>query len=155
MAGGGSPLRIYVSNGDEYTISVFRVDGTLERLIRAPGRQLPISTDERSFARQWLVWRNAKTDAGRANFARIFDLLPQRTHHPPVSGLFVDRSGALWVREKHEQWSVFSAEGRWLAVLKIPLWRIFDVGEDYILGVATDADGVERVEEYRLARAVY
>jgi hypothetical protein len=84
---------------------------------------------------------------------RVLDALPEETHFPPFSALFVDSAGFLWVLSRGEGWSVYDHRGHWLGVVdSFPDIRPFVIGRDYILGVHVDEEGVERVRKYRLER---
>jgi hypothetical protein len=49
-------------------------------------------------------------------------------------------------------WSVFGPAGIWLGDVTMPARFLpRDIGADYVLGTAIDADGVETVVSYRLA----
>jgi hypothetical protein len=48
---------------------------------------------------------------------------------------------------------VFDAGGRWLCDVTMPAhFTPMEIGADYVLGVASDADGVETVVRYGLDR---
>jgi hypothetical protein len=60
-----------------------------------------------------------------------------------------------WVRPKRapEEWHVLTPDGVWLATVKTPAdVRVLEIGTDYIIGVARDADDVESVRQYSLRR---
>ena len=51
------------------------------------------------------------------------------------------------------RWYILDPEGRAVATVTMPpRLRIEEIGTDYILGVATDGDGVETVRMYGLRR---
>jgi hypothetical protein len=88
---------------------------------------------------------------------------------PAFSQILVDREKRLWVREAHladaawagslsgaavdpSVWSVFDTNGVWLCDVQMPAhFTPKDIGPDYVLGVARDAEGVESVVMYGLA----
>ena len=146
LAGGGRPLSIYVSNGDENEIHQFSREGVLLRIIRRTTGPIPISAEE----------REAK-EAGRS--ARNLEVMPPQDFHPPVNGLHVDMDGYLWVADARNRFSVFSPKGRWLGTLDAPpglVCFIYGspcwVGEDLLLGIVMDEMRVQRIEGYRLNR---
>lgn len=126
-----SAERFFVGFGSEYTIHAFALDGRPDLTIH----------------RRW-----APTPASRG----------QQSGTPPAfDRLLADRVGNLWVREgsagplasRPTNWSVFNAAGRWLGDVAMPgSFSPTDIGRDYVLGVSRDADDVERVALYRLAR---
>jgi len=81
---------------------------------------------------------------------------------PHYSGFRVDRLGHLWVApfvlgepsaDVPANWVVFGADGRLVAEVSIPSnVQPTDIGTDYLVGVAVDAMGVERVGYYRVVR---
>jgi hypothetical protein len=90
-------------------------------------------------------------------------------NYPVFSQLILARSGELWVRafaiedaipfrqtrqnKAPSDWSIYDAEGRWLADCRLPArFTPHDIGADYVLGVASDEDDVERVVLWALRR---
>jgi hypothetical protein len=78
---------------------------------------------------------------------------------PYFTRLLPGVAGEFWVEDYCPDkagpcgYTVMTAEGVPLAELLSPLgFRLHDVGLDYVVGVHTDADGVETVRMYRLAR---
>jgi hypothetical protein len=79
---------------------------------------------------------------------------------PAVSRLLVDATGHLWVQrypapnEVEGAWDVYRADGTHLARLFLPRGlQIREIGDDYVLGFATDADGAIRVQLHGLTRS--
>jgi hypothetical protein len=70
-----------------------------------------------------------------------------------------DVRGNLWVRTFDNfgtaaaSWAVVTAQGTPVGLVAAPRFlNITEVGADYVLGFSEDADGVERVELYRIPR---
>jgi hypothetical protein len=63
-----------------------------------------------------------------------------------------DDAEGVWVRESLHRWNVFDDTGAWVTSIDVPLHRIFEVGADYIIGIARDLDDVETVVELYLQR---
>jgi hypothetical protein len=83
--------------------------------------------------------------------------LPKR--RPAYGAFLVGAAGALWVADyagpdrDPTRWNVFDAEGRHLGAVDMPArFRLLDVTEERVLGVARDALDVERLEVRRLVR---
>ena len=111
-------------------------------------------------------------DQLRDQRARNFDSSPVATYHPAFLRMLVDGGGNLWLQERaleHQlpggtggfqatvdaamRWSVFSPDGVWLTdVTTPPGFRVFEIGEDYVLGLARDENAVEQVRLYSLRK---
>ena len=169
MAAGGDPPSFYIHNrGNE--IHQRALDGTLVRIIRRTAEPPPVSDmawqaelAHRKEYGEMMGWPSLSEEEGP---------IPRREKYNAVESILVSAEGFLWVREWSssesgipDQWSVFSADGRWLGVLSFPpdpaapdlqmcggrstpCW----VGRDYFLAVRRDELGVERVEGYRIRR---
>jgi hypothetical protein len=86
--------------------------------------------------------------------------------HPVHGPMLVDDLGHLWVAggrsslldsdrpdERQERWNVFDPDGRFLGGITTPDgFRVTQIGQAFVLGVHTDALGVERVRLYTLER---
>ena len=169
VAVGGSPLRIYTSDGDRNEIHQYSLDGDLVRVIRRTTDPVPVTG---SAHRAWQdglsrFFSTVGGDPDDPDMAEIFRQVPRPETFPSVAALLVDLEGYLWVREwsvgetgMPDQWSVFSPDGRWLGTLPSfpdplgchhfisPCW----IGKDYLLAVRRDEFGDERVEGYRIRR---
>ncbi len=75
--------------------------------------------------------------------------------------MIADALDHLWVEEYEPPgeelsgvvWCVFDPEGRVLGFVETPEGlQIYDIGEDYILGLVTDEMGVEFIEVWPLDR---
>ena len=165
VAVGGSPPRIYTSDGNRNEIRQYSPAGDLVRIIRRTTDPVPVTDAAHRAWQQSIADFFASLGAPAAD--EIFREVPRRETWPPVAGLVVDTEGHLWVREWSsgetgvpDQWSVFSAEGRWLGTLRSfpdllachwyvsPCW----IGKDHLLAVRRDEFGDERVEGYRIRR---
>ena len=155
-AAGGSPLSVYVTNGDSYEVQQFAPSGHLRRIIRRSAEPIPVSSGELAEWRElvselneWVVW---------PSWDRAMGALPPRRYHPPIQGLHVDTEGYLWVLDGSSllgagEWSVFAADGHWLGRVQLPVGIIRWIGEDVVIGGRIDFDlGTETIEGYRLSR---
>lgn len=155
LASGGTPLSVYVSNGDRYDVHQFSRTGALRRIIRRTTDPIPITATE---IEEWKeAWASSYPPEGWPVWERAMAQLPPREYHPAVVGLLVDSDGYLWVADKVDrnasQWSVFDPAGRWLGLVTVPLQHVEWIGEDLILGFNFDRDlGLQLVEGYRLTR---
>jgi hypothetical protein len=140
-------LRRFSHDGTELPGSAIAIRGdplTPEIIEQAKRREINPREDP-VVARQWLDVRYASAVLG--------DRLPAfRT-------LLADSEGLVWLEgfrvEETQQgkYFVFSVDDGHVATVAVPAgFRATDIGSDYLLGVATDAEGVERVVMYGLTR---
>ena len=155
--GGGSPLSIYVTNGDRYEVHQFSETGALKRVFRRAVNPVAIADPELEDWKDTMIPGNADRDWRR--WDRAVAQLPRR-YHPAIRNFWVDTIGYLWIQDNWDwefgtsEWSVFNTEGRWLGTLTVPTTMgIYWIGEDHILGGQVDfGTGLQTVERYRLNR---
>jgi hypothetical protein len=141
-------LRRFSPDGTESPASAaFAVQGepVTPEIIEAAKRQEIDPRQDSAIARQWLDVKYAA------------EVLPHRL--PPFRGLLSDSEGLLWMEgyrvetNKPGRYFVFTVDATHLATVPVPAgFRALEIGLDYLLGVGTDADGVERVVIYGLTR---
>ncbi len=78
---------------------------------------------------------------------------------PALRAMMADSEGRIWLEgyradeSRPGRYFVYSLEAKPVATVAVPGgFRATDIGADYVLGVVTDADGIERVVMYRLIR---
>jgi hypothetical protein len=86
---------------------------------------------------------------------------------PSLAGLITDAEGFIWVRRHRiadalpdpvaklepRRWSVLDSLGNWLTDVTLPAnLGVTEIGLDYVLGIARDADGVPSVRLHTLRR---
>jgi hypothetical protein len=81
---------------------------------------------------------------------------------PPYDQLLVDATGATWLREDvgpirrnigPQHWTIFDRKGRWLGEMTTPAELVVhQVTRDRVVGIWTDADGVQQVHVHALRR---
>lgn len=151
-ARGMGTTHVYLLHG-EPQIDVFRADGTFENSFRwtPPSRELTGENIERYRTH---VLAPASNPESRRNLEQFLDEVPMPERIPAVgeSTALLDENGYLWVEAYHfpwvdtAEWIVFSPEGEWLGSVSLPPnFTLHDVGRDWVLGVARDELGVERV----------
>ena len=173
MAAGGNPPSIYLTKGEADEIHQFALDGTLVRIIRRTAAPGPVTEAAHQAWKDYASTQSPLVESAPppgTTWPEFFHDIPRTETHPPIAGLIVDTEGYLWVREWSpeaearipDQWSVFGPDGRWLGVVRgvpdyfacrswwIPCW----VDRDFLLTIRIDDDLVERVEGYRIRRAV-
>ncbi len=151
-------MNVYMADSDAFTIEERAVDGTLLR--RFARRWDPVGIDGR-FRRQYREQRMAAADpAERSTVRRELAHAVFADHFPALEGsLIVDPEGHLWALQVRTPgdtarvWTVFDPDGRWLGDVVVPTeLRVTDVGEDYVLGVWRDADGVQTIRSFELVK---
>lgn len=142
---------------DSYEIKAFAPDGSLVRIVRRdsdPRKATQTELDEH-FARQ-VAGRPAEVQTRMLNMVRDMPLVESYPAFEEIAG---DRAGYLWVREYRMfgegdvVWTVFDPEGRIRGLVETPPGlEVFEIGEDYVLGLVEDELGVEYVQLWALSR---
>lgn len=145
--------------GDQvaYELEVVGPAGDALSHLRWSGPSLELEADEVG------RWRDDQVAAApAADRAAVLARLagtPVPGSRPAFGRMLVDALGLLWVAQyahpaqEARRWNVLDAEGRWLAGVDVPPgFRPFQMGRDWILGVARDALDVERLELRPLQR---
>ncbi len=151
-------------------IRAFAGDGTLARIVRW-GELPPEPTREQIEA--WIEERVCEYPSWvtpeeiedyTAQRRREYMSVPVAERLPAFAAAIVDRLGHLWVEdylvpgdcgpEPGTPWTVFDPEGLLLGRVALPAAgrEIFEIGADYILVLAWDDLGVERVEMWGVER---
>ena len=155
---------VAIAPNDTYEIRAFGLDGTLKRIVRrdhdlvAPTaahidaeieeRVARIPEEERAERR-----RELREDSQEVPLPETF---------PAFAAAKADLVNHLWVREyeipgegaSNPVWTVFDPEGQVLGFVETPAGLdIYEIGEDYILGLATDELGVEYIQVWSLGRS--
>ena len=140
---------LYVGTGERFEIAVYSRDGRLVRLQRFDTPPTPVTDDHIE------AYMAAQTE----RYRRYLDGVPIPATLPAYSRFVLDEPGNLWVEEFRpydahlSRWWVFDNGGRLLGPVEIALdFRVEQFGEDYVIGVWQDADGVEYVRSYDLIK---
>ena len=95
----------------------------------------------------------------RREWRRAFEESRYPDRFPAYRRIHVDRAQNLWVQgytlpgDAENIWSIFSPDGVWLTDVATPLdLSVYEIGDDYILGLWLDADDVEHVLMYELVK---
>jgi hypothetical protein len=148
---------VYVALGDTHEIVEYNQAGSVIRRIRWSASAAPVTEEERSAFEEELL------DSLPAERLRITESLIRRIEYPErmpaYDKVLIDPSGHLWVEEYHWRrddpatWLVFSPGGQVLGAVAMPTdLDIRQIGPNFVLGVAKDELGVERVRLYHLSR---
>ena len=146
-----------VATNDRYEITAYDGDGRLARIVRRDGEPR-IPTQAELDAALEAGYAEASEEA-RARLVTMNEGMPLVEAYPAFSALASDPLGYLWVREydlpgqDRNLWTVFDPEGRVQGFVEMPIgFEPHEIGEDYILGLARDDLGVERVQLWGLSR---
>ena len=137
---------------DSYEIKGFTTDGKLVRIIRRDGDlEQPTRADQDAyFAEHFADW---------PDFLNEVRDMPLVDSYPAFAEILADLAGHLWVREYRASgaadpaWAVHDSEGRIRGLVETPAdLEVFEIGEDYVLGLGRDELGVEYVQLWALSR---
>jgi hypothetical protein len=152
--------RFFAGTNSRYELMAYTPSGGPVMTIGKRGTRRPASARDVQAYRESLVNRSLGDVPAevRARTAQRVAAIPHRATLPLFGDIRADALGYLWVSEpalpgQAPRWDIFAPDGVWLGTLSLPAGvAVHDIGEDYLLGVATDELGVERVEVYRLDR---
>ncbi len=147
---------LYYGSSDVYEIEVRGADGTLQRLIRRPVPNAPVTAEEvEEFHRRYEEREERMSPIWRNLYSQM--TLPETK--PAYGRLLADVEGNLWVADYTQErddagtWSVFDPEGRFLGTVETPTGgRVLQIGRDFVLGVWRDEFDVEYVRLYELIK---
>lgn len=148
---------VVISSNYRYELKAFTTDGTLARIVRR-GHELRAPTEADLLA---YIEANARPGTGPGELRRRLQTVPVAEHFPAFGAVMSDLVGHLWVREYDfpgearpaPLWTVFDEQGWMLGFVETPRGlRIYEIGEDYILGRVVDEFDVESVQLWPLAR---
>ncbi len=144
--------RFYFGSSDGWEIALHASDGRLERLIRRPVPNTPITDQE---AEEFYTSLRERMTRMSSLWRSLYEEVTLPETKPAYGRLLADTDGNLWVAEYDNEgrWTVFDTEGRLLGAVEIPgRVRVVEIGSDYLLGVWQDEMDVETVRLYRLVR---
>ena len=149
-----------VTPNTSYEIRAFAPDGALARIVR---RDHVTSTPTNAHVERYIEDRASGTTDPDAQ-ARVRDswsAVPVSDHLPAFASMMADALNHLWVEEYEPPgeelpgviWCVFDPDGEVLGFVETPEGLlIYDIGEDYILGLVTDEMDVEFIQLWPLDR---
>ena len=148
---------VYYGSSQRYEILVMSKSGTLERIVRRLIPNEPVTASDIQEFREEFVDEDSRFATWQRR--RVEELKYPDTK--PAYGTFtVDALGYIWVAEYDSgeeegvrDWTVFDPEGTMLGIARIPSGgRVYEIGEDYVLGKWLTELDVEQVRMYRLHR---
>lgn len=141
-------------------LAVRSSDGTLLRRVRLPvPPETPADGDlERAVDAQ--LGADADPEARRTRMRQLADVsLPDR--YPVADQVVVEADGTIWLRiwrapwasDEPARWRIFDPAGAFLGILTVPSgFDLREIEGDRLVGIHTDALGVEQVRVYALER---
>jgi hypothetical protein len=148
---------VYLGASDSFDIHRYGPDGRLDRRVRRRGGLRPATAADIERMRDERL-SGLPEGPFRRFEERVVRELPARESHPAFLSFQADEAGHLWIEESRLPWespfwTVFDPEGRLLGSLAFPdSFRPTDFGDDFVLGVARDELGVDRVRLYELLK---
>ena len=152
-----TPIRIAVDDlvfgySQRAELRVVASGGEVKRILRWHAPPDPITSEER---RRWDEEQEVGRESGRRVQLRDYPWLPD--HKAFFDKLKADDEGNLWARElpppdpSPERWTVLSAEGRWLGVVRMPDgFTLSQVARGRVYGVHRDELRIATARVYRL-----
>jgi hypothetical protein len=144
------------SGGEGLAATGTQLGSSLVRLVRLSRPNRPVtSSDIAQFRRHRLD--QAQTANVRRRVERDLAALDFPKEMPAYRDLKVDAGGNLWVEvyralweeEAPPRWEIFDPEGIWLGTVETPVGlQIFEIGEDYLLGLRKGELDVQSVRRY-------
>jgi len=155
---GGNPVRIAHAINPAYRIEIWTTDGRLTRVIeRTTGRRPPTKQEIVDVIKA----KRASSGMWRAGLVEAaLEQIPTPDSLPALISIAMNDVGELMVmREGHlpshtmSVYDVFDPKGQWLGELRIPgRVGVASFGEDYLLAVRQNEDGMMLVEVLPLRR---
>jgi hypothetical protein len=155
------PDGFFYGSSDTYQIGRYDASGRLLRLVRRPQATRAVTPADIERYRESRLKQAAEARGGR--FRQMQEKSLAAMSYPetmPAHGrIQADRAGNLWVSdfqvtpEDPGKWTVFDPEGRMLGTVSTPArFRVFEIGEDYVLGVWKDELDVDHVRLFALEK---
>jgi hypothetical protein len=163
--------------GDRFQIELRDDQGRIERIIRVPGRERPVRGPDLDRFRDYVfnLWPGNPQE--RAGLEEQLDEAARR-NAPAFAELHLDRAGHVWAREYDHldavaffdlsflgppfeaprmdgprRWLVFQPDGRLLGEVTMPTdFEVYEIGEDWVLGVWRDEMDIEYVRIYPILK---
>lgn len=162
IAVGGSGL--FVGDQNRFEIREYDLSGQLVRIIRLPDVDLTLTDEEYSTTIEGRV--GGVPEQVRPAVRSILSGLPRASERPAYADFMLDHAGNLWVvtlptidqrsRGRNlwgSDWNVFAPDGSWLGTVTVPQdFQPTAIGNQWIVGIATDSMGVNRVQVYGLLK---
>lgn len=166
------PQRICVGHSRIYEVRCHAPDGRLEMVLRRDVQPRVVSDSARAafVAGERERPGEGATGSHSARMEQFLRSQPFAERYPVFSAFMAAQTGELWIADylpadgirggaldmpprSVRTWNVYSAAGEWTAAIGLPVrFTVTDAGQDFLLGVLRDIDGVETVALFRLNR---
>lgn len=153
---------VILTTDDNYEIRAYDPStGALARIVRREYENRAPTREEVDEALEAALERAGLTGPSLEMTRRGYASMPIVEQYPAFLNLLTDPLDHLWVREARlpgidlpaPLWTVFDPEGRALGFIETPDGlTVYEIGADYLLGLATDEMGVESVQLWELER---
>jgi hypothetical protein len=148
----------FVVTGHFLGFDAYDTNGNLHRSIRARHDAPPLQKEDVDRFNQALL-DEINDSAVRDGFRRAFELMEVPPTKAPAGRVLVDPRGHAWLAAYENEympaaaWHVFARDGSYLgAVANVAGLRILEVGNQHVLGIVRDGDGVETLRLHELRR---
>lgn len=153
----GDPARVCVGDQLEPRVECFQSGSHLS--IRWTQRPVEITSAEFEWWDQRIRTRYRERGSEQEG-NRLIEAVARPEHKPPYTTVVVDKLNHVWVggesrptdTSRPPPFRVFDDVGRLVASAVLPQATVMEIGQDYILVVRRDENGVEFVELYDLVR---
>lgn len=160
---------IWVGYSESFALTRLDSTGRVVLRVQRELERAPVTEDDRAFYAGLEVGATRNVpEPMRAMLLARARRITFAEEHPAFSAMVASQLNELWVNrerrgfqlgiryhvpERVSRWSAFDAAGVWLAEVELPArFFPFDIGHDYVAGVARNADDVERIVVLRLRR---
>lgn len=150
--------RIYVGDSEEYDVRVYTSVGSLISLVRLARPRSVVSQEDIGRWEEQRIERTSGTDQQRV-IRSLADEMPFPDTFPVFQRFVADHVGNLWVEQYRRvgqeatRFDVFDPYGRYLGMVTGPNGlRIFEIGDDYVLGRWSDDLDVHHVRVHALIK---
>jgi hypothetical protein len=149
---------VVVGDEERFEVGVYSVGGVLQRLIRRPGVDLRVGEDD--VEREIEQRLASEPQERRASLRAHIEAMDHPETRPAYGQILAGAAGNLWVAAYAPYpavptaWWVFDREGRLLGTVQVPeRLRVYQIGDDWLLGVWRDDLDVEYVQVFGISKA--
>lgn len=149
---------VYVSPTGAFEVQRYRLDGSLERIVRVNEQAAPVNAE---FLAEYIQERiDAAAEERREELRARYEAMPFPEHFPIIDALYVDDGQNVWVRryradpaDQQQILHVFDADGLLAGTIHLPANLEFRLAtRDRFIGLWRDELDVQSVRIYALER---